>query len=148
MDDYAYVYPHRPQSGRIFYLSLSRQQVFLKTDSHKLFFIVVCFKVHASKRSFPDQEASLRKDGFVEPDEQYPFFRLREDRCVDVNRPSSESSESLNIEIEFTSIGIATLWPAALQCEPEPGIRMYKLGDTLHKKVIDCYGRMLCRLFV
>ena len=26
MDEYTYVYPHRPQSGRIFYLTLSSQQ--------------------------------------------------------------------------------------------------------------------------
>ena len=84
----------------------------------------------------------------MEPDEQYPFFRLREDRGVDVTRARSQSSEGVVIEIEFTAYGIATLWPAALQCEPGPGLKLHKLCDTLHKKVIDCYGRILYRLFV
>jgi hypothetical protein len=67
---------------------------------------------------------------------------------VDVQKQDSQSSEYVTIEIEFTSLGISTLWPESLRFEPGPGLRMYKLCDTLHTKVIDCYGRMLYRLFV
>jgi len=94
-----------------------------------------------STRASADQAASLGEAGFVEPDERYPFFRLREDRGI-------QSPEDVTVEIEFTPVGISTFWPSALQCEPGPGLRMYKFCDTLHKKVIDCCGRILYKMFV
>jgi len=48
------------------------------------------------------------------------------------------------LEVEFTPLGLCTLWPGELKLEDGT----YRLFGTLYGLLMDCYGRVLYRLFI
>ena len=82
--------------------------------------------------------------------DRYPFFLLREYRepaskraCRD--EKSSILSDTVFVELEFTTRGVCTLWPNLLQCDT---MMRYRLRGSLYKQMIDCYGNPLYTLLV
>ena len=80
---------------------------------------------------------------FLERDETCPYWPLRstvEDATVRAT-PSgdadmSATAESLaTLELEFSGIGLCTLWPDNVSIEPGKKSKHYKLNDTLHLRL-------------
>jgi hypothetical protein len=74
-------------------------------------------------------------DGYLTPDEKYPYFALRADAIDSASRATYWTDESpkdvVIIEIVFTAAGIATLTPDVLTVHGED--RRYRFYDTIYK---------------
>ena len=48
------------------------------------------------------------------------------------------------LELEFTSVGVCALWPGELKYENGRN----RLVGALYGRLMDCYGRIVYRLFI
>ena len=86
----------------------------------------------------------------MQPSEKQPYFSLQEDRgdalakISDVFLKDGVLVDCVVLEVEFTPLGLCTLWPGELKFEDG----MYRLFGTLYGHVMDCHGRVLYRLFI
>jgi len=93
---------------------------------------------------------NLRARGFLQPSEKQPYFSLQEYRrdalakIRDVLLKDGVLVDCVVLEVEFTPLGLCTLWPGELKFEDG----MYRLFGTLYGLLMDCYGRVLYRLFI
>ena len=93
---------------------------------------------------------NLRARGFLEPSEKQPYFSLQEDRFDALARirgvllKDGVLVDCVVLEVEFTPLGLCTLWPGELKFEDG----MYRLFGTLYGHLMDCHGRVLYRLFI
>ena len=96
------------------------------------------------------QAEVLRARGFLEASEKQPYFSLHESRRDALARirgvllKEGILLDCVALELEFTSVGICTLWPGELKHENG----RYRLFGTLYGHLMDCYGRILYRLFI
>jgi hypothetical protein len=82
--------------------------------------------------------------------EKRPYFSLQESRrdalarirCVSLKE--GILLDCVALEIEFTSVGVCTLWPGELKYKNG----RYRLFGTLYGHLMDCRGRILYRLFI
>jgi hypothetical protein len=94
---------------------------------------------------------NLRARGSLQPSEKQPYFSLQEHRddalakISDVFLKDGVLVDCVVLEVEFTPLGLCTLWPGELKFE-EDGT--YRLFGTLYGLLMDCYGRVLYRLFI
>ena len=80
---------------------------------------------------------------FLERDEACPYWPLRstvEEATVRAttldDEDRSATAESLaTLELEFSGIGLCTLWPDKVSIEPGSKSKHYKLNDTLHLRL-------------
>jgi hypothetical protein len=92
----------------------------------------------------------LRARGFLEPSEKQPYFSLQETRFDALARirgvllKDGVLVDCVVLEVEFTPLGLCTLWPGELKLEDG----MYRLFGTLYGHLMDCHGRVLYRLFI
>ena len=93
---------------------------------------------------------NLRARGFLEPSEKQLYFSLQEDRSDalakirGVLQKDGVLVDCVVLEVEFTPLGLCTLWPRELTFEDG----MYRLFGTLYGHLMDCHGRVLYRLFI
>jgi hypothetical protein len=93
---------------------------------------------------------NLRARGFLEPSEKQPYFSMQEDRFDALARirgvllKDGVLVDCVVLEVEFTPLGLCTLWPGELKLEDGT----YRLFGTLYGLLMDCYGRVLYRLFI
>ena len=89
-------------------------------------------------RIFPYQVLRLEEDNSLEPDSEYPYFPLREDAAEAVHRGTRWSDASpkdlVLIQLVFTAVGVATLWPDVLYNQPGGESTRYRFNGTLHKE--------------
>ncbi len=90
------------------------------------------------------QAAILRSRGFLEPSGEQPYFSLQESRrdalarIRGVLQHEGILADCVVLEVEFTSVGLCTLWPSELKHEQG----RYRLFGTLYGKLMDCDGRV------
>ena len=90
----------------------------------------------------------LRARGFMESSEEQPYFALQESRCDALARiraallKDGVLVDCVVLEVEFTPLGVCTLWPGELKYENG----MYRLFGILYGQLMDCHGRVLYRL--
>ena len=93
---------------------------------------------------------NLRARGFLEPSEKQPYFSLQEDRFDALARirgvllKDGVLVDCVVLEVEFTPLGLCTLWPGELKLEDG----MYGPFGTLCGHLMDCHGRVLYRFFI
>jgi len=93
---------------------------------------------------------NLRARGSLQPSEKQPYFSLQDDRgdalakINDVFLKDGVLVDCVVLEVEFTPLGLCTLWPGELKFEDGT----YRLFGTLYGLLMDCYGRVLYRLFI
>ena len=100
---------------------------------------------------FDTQAALLLGERFLERDEACPYWPLRttvEEATVRAtpldDRDSSATAESLaTLELEFSGIGLCTLWPDKVSIEPGSKSKRYKLNDTLRLRLEAPNGQRL-----
>jgi hypothetical protein len=72
---------------------------------------------------------------FLEPDIEYPYFPLREDAVEAAHRGTYWTQVSAKdlvvVQVVFSSIGVATLWPDVLIAYERGGSTHYALKGTL-----------------
>lgn len=96
------------------------------------------------------QAEMLRSRGFLEPSEEQPYFSLQESRrdalarIRGVLQHEGILSDYVVLEVEFTSVGLCTLWPCELKHEQG----RYRLFGTLYGKLMDVDDRVLYRVFI
>jgi hypothetical protein len=80
----------------------------------------------------------LEQQNSLEPDPEYPYFPLREDAAEAVHRGTWWSDASpkdlVLIQLVFTAVGVATLWPDVLYNQPDGESTRYRFNGTLHKE--------------
>ena len=89
---------------------------------------------------FYTQAALLLGERFLERDEACPYWPLRttvEEATVrattlDAEDRSATAGSLATLELEFSGIGLCTLWPDKVGVEPGSKSKHYKLNDTLH----------------
>ena len=79
---------------------------------------------------------------FLERDEACPYWPLRSTveeatvRAAPLDEDRSATAESLaTLELEFSGMGLCTLWPDKVSIEPGSKSKHYKLNDTLHLRL-------------
>jgi len=81
------------------------------------------------------QVGKLDTDRFLEPDIEYPYFPLREDAVEAAHRGTYWTQVSpkdlVVVQVVFSSIGVATLWPDVLSAYERGGSTRYALKGTL-----------------
>ena len=88
--------------------------------------------------------------GFLEVPKKQLYFSLQENRqdaLVRIRGALLKEGifvDCVALELEFTSVGVCTLWPGELKYENG----RYRLFGTLYGHLMDCHGRMLYRLFI
>ena len=96
------------------------------------------------------QAEVLRARGFLEVPKKQLYFTLQENRQDALARirgallKEGIVVDCVALELEFTSVGVCTLWPGELKYENG----RYRLFGTLYGHLMDCHGRMLYRLFI
>jgi len=101
--------------------------------------------------SFLTQAALLLGQGFLEQDEACPYWPLRstvEEATVRAtplgDADTFATADSLaTLELEFSGIGLCTLWPDKVSVEPGKKSKYYKLNDTLHLRLEAADGQRL-----
>ena len=101
--------------------------------------------------SFLTQAALLLGQGFLEQDEACPYWPLRstvEEATVRAtplgDADTFATADSLaTLELEFSGIGLCTLWPDKVSIEPGKKSKYYKLNDTLHLRLEAADGQRL-----
>ena len=107
-------------------------------------------KVRILMLKLQKEAENLRARGFLEPSEKQPYFSLQEDRFDALAKirgvllKDGVLVDCVVLEVEFTSLGVCTLWPDALKFEDG----MYRLFGNLYGHLMDCHGRVLYRLFI
>ena len=89
--------------------------------------------------------------GFLEQDEACPYWPLRstvEEATVRAtplgDADTFATADSLaTLELEFSGIGLCTLWPDKVSIEPGKKSKYYKLNDTLHLRLEAADGQRL-----
>ena len=80
----------------------------------------------------------MDKDGFLEPDTEYPYFPLREDAVEAAHRGAYWTSVSpkdlVLIQVVFSPVGVATLLPNVLSVYECGESTRYRLNGTLFKE--------------
>ena len=80
----------------------------------------------------------MDKHGFLDPDTEYPWFPLREDAFEAAHRGTYWTHLSpldlVVVQVVFSSIGVATLWPDVLSAYERGGSTRYILQGTLFKE--------------
>ena len=92
---------------------------------------------------FYTQAALLLGERFLERDEACPYWPLRttvEEATVraiplDAEDRSGTAGSLATLELEFSGIGLCTLWPDKVSIEPGSKSKHYKLDDTLHLRL-------------
>ena len=96
-----------------------------------VFFCVCSYRI----KSATSEALQFDMDGYLEPDEEYLYFALREDAIDSASRATYWTDESpkgvIILEIVFTAAGIATLMPEVLTVQGEG--RRYRFYGTIHK---------------
>jgi succinate dehydrogenase/fumarate reductase cytochrome b subunit len=100
---------------------------------------------------FLTQAALLLGQGFLEQDEACPYWPLRstvEEATVRAtplgDADMFATADSLaTLELEFSGIGLCTLWPDKVSIEPGKKSKYYKLNDTLHLRLEAADGQRL-----
>ena len=93
---------------------------------------------------------NLRARGCLQPSEKQRYFSLQEYRrdalakIRDVLLKDGVLVDCVVLEVEFTPLGLCTLWPGELKFEDG----MYRLFGTLYGHLMDCHGKVLYRLFI
>ena len=84
------------------------------------------------------QVDKLDTHGFLDPDIEYPWFPLREDAFEAAHRGTYWTQLSaldlVVVQVVFSSIGVATLWPDVLSAYERGGSTRYILQGTLFKE--------------
>ena len=84
------------------------------------------------------QVGKLDTDGFLEPDTEHPYFPLREDAFEAAHRGTYWTQVSpkdlVVVQVVFSSIGVATLWPDVLSAYEREESTRYILKGTLFKE--------------
>ena len=122
----------------IFASTKQRYQLDCISSACLLFFFFLFVSVF-----FLTQAALLLGQGFLEQDEACPYWPLRstvEEATVRAtplgDADMSAAAESLaTLELEFSGIGLCTLWPDVVSIEPGKKSKHYKLNDTLHLRL-------------
>ena len=89
---------------------------------------------------FYTQAALLLEDQCLERDETCPYWPLRKTvaeatvraKPLDVEHSSATAGSLATLKIEFSGIGLCTLWPEVVSIEPGSTSKHYKLNDTLY----------------
>ncbi len=80
----------------------------------------------------------MEKENSLEPDSEHHYFPLREDAAAAVHRGTrwtdASPKEFVLIQLVFTAVGVATLWPDVLYNQPDGESTRYRFNGTLHKE--------------
>ena len=80
----------------------------------------------------------MEEENSLEPDSEYPYFPLREDAAAAAHRGTRWTDASpkdfVLIQLVFTAVGVATLWPDVLYTQPDGDSTRYRFIGTLHKE--------------
>ena len=122
----------------IFASTKQRYQLDCISSACLLFFFFYLFLY-----SFLTQAALLLGQGLLEQDEACPYWPLRstvEEATVRAtplgDADTFATADSLaTLELEFSGIGLCTLWPDKVSIEPGKKSKHYKLNDTLHLRL-------------
>ncbi len=96
------------------------------------------------------QAEILWSRGYLQPSEEQPYFSLHESRrdalarIRGVLQHEGILTDCVVLEVEFTSVGLCTLWPVELKHEQG----RYRFLGTLYGQLTDCHGRVLYRIFI
>ena len=109
------------------------------------FFFSICFCILFT------QAALLLGQGFLEQDEACPYWPLRstvEEATVRAtplgDADTFATADSLGtLELEFSGIGLCTLWPDKVSIESGKKSKYYRLNDTLHLRLEAADGQRL-----
>ena len=101
---------------------------------------------------FLTQAALLLGQGLLEQDEACPYWPLRSTVEEATVRATSlgdadmfATADSLaTFQLEFSGVGLCTLWPDKVSIEPGKKSKHYKLNDTLHLRLEAPDGQRLC----
>ena len=89
----------------------------------------------------------LEQDGFLHPDPKYPYFPPREDIAGAVSRGTlfqdASSQDLVLIQLVFSAVGVATLWPDILSVYTVGESKRYRFNDTLQKEYRSADGFLL-----
>lgn len=89
----------------------------------------------------------LEQDGFLHPDPKYSYFPLREDIAGAVSRGTlfqdASSQDLVLIQLVFSAVGVATLWPDILSVYTVGESKRYRFNDTLQKEYRSADGFLL-----
>jgi hypothetical protein len=80
----------------------------------------------------------LEKENSLEPGSEQLYFPLREDAEAAVLRgirwTDASPKDLVLIQLVFTAVGVATLWPDVLYNQPDGDSTRYRFNGTLHKE--------------
>jgi len=155
MSDFIQVFAGRPQSSRVLYVGVTLQEaqaldVAVYIDMEICLAIYLVIFMEAALMSIFFQAEVLRARGFLEVPKKQLYFTLQENRQDALARirgallKEGIVVDCVALELEFTSVGVCTLWPGELKYENG----RYRLFGTLYGHLMDCHGRMLYRLFI
>ena len=79
----------------------------------------------------------MEKENSLEPHAEHLYFPLREDAEAAVLRgirwTDASTKDLVLIQLVFTAVGVATLWPDVLYTQPDGDSTRYRYIGTLHK---------------
>ena len=154
MSDFIQVFAGRPQSSRVLYVGMTLQEaqaldvaVYIDMEIGQKF-VYITWRLPLWVYIF--QAEVLRARGFLEVPKKQLYFSLQENRQDALARirgallKEGIFVDCVALELEFTSVGVCTLWPGELKYENG----RYRLFGTLYGHLMDCHGRILYRLFI
>ena len=80
----------------------------------------------------------MEKENSLEPGSEHPCFPLQEDTEAAVHRgirwTDASTKDLVLIQLVFTAVGVATLWPDVLYTQPDGDSTRYRFIGTSHKE--------------